>query len=671
MAGKGKFILAALVCSAALALSTGGCGEFAADSSATDNHAFPLKTALADDPAFGFNLDPEARDIPFPSVVFEKEDDGSPTGRRVNVEDYTVTYLARAFAHAMGAMSDINRLDGFGLASPIWFHAGAAPDQALFPSPEAPAADDAVFCAVLAEETHPHYGELWPLTVTYLDDVKLLQVIPYLPLAQNTAYACVITDALATADGQPYTVPEDLAYILSPSANPFSPRYGILEPVRLLFEPYVTQLTQDYGVETSRIIGFTAFHTQWVTHDLESIHEQLAQMAQDDPPAVGAWTRDDTELKYADSVWETSYDTVNWQNEGVFVTDDNGDPAPNGVSPITLRLILPKRNVCDREPPYPVVLYGHGLTGDRSRGDEIMNTLAHECFASVAIDWLYHGDRQVPIQSLDPYLQYVFQLIQFTPLLTPAHTRDNFRQGVADMIRLKHVVRGLSELDLAPAWTGGDGVPDLDPEHLYYVGLSMGAAHGTMLAAIEPEIPIFMLISGAADWPKNIFFGDPDAVIIYYVLDFLAYIGKCLGYESDSEIGLLYQLLLAVAGAGDPYNYATYVIKEPLFERPGGTPHVLHQMAANDQMIGSLGGAEFSRSLGLTLLHPYLVPIEQAPVASTPFDGPATFQFATENHTFMIERSDRAFAEGHRQMAAFMRSAHESDETVIINPYKN
>lgn len=663
-------IVVALVITATGCVLAAGCASDSSDSSALDSGAFEQKSAAADDPALGFNLDPEARDIPFPSLVFQIEDAASPTGRRVNVDDYGVTYLAAPFANIGSTSADFNRLDGFGLAAPIWFHTNAVPDQTMFPAPSNPSVEDAVFCAVLADEDHSHYSELWPLRVSYIEDVGLIQVVPYLPLAQNTAYACVVSDRLTTADGGSYTVPEDLTYILSSTANPSHPRYTLLEPFRLQFEPYVIQLTEEYGVDTSQIIGFTVFHTQWVTHDLESIREQLAQTALDEPPAIGEWTRDFTYLKYADSVWETPYETINWQTKGVFAADTNGDPLPNGTMPVTLRLVLPSKDVCDRNPPYPVVIFGHGLTGERGRGDEVMNTLAGECFASVAIDWLYHGDRMQPPQGLDPSLAYLIQLMQFTPLLVPAHTRDNFRQGVADILWLKHVVRNLDELDLAPAWIGGDGVPDLDTEHISYVGISMGAAHGTMLAAIEPEFPIFLLMSGAANWPRNIFEGDPEAVIVYYVRDLLEFIGKCLGFDFGSEIDLLYQILLTVAGAGDPYNYASFVIKEPLNERPGGPLHLLHQMAANDIMIGTVGGAEFSRSMGLTLLHPYLVPIEQAPLALAPFDGPATFQFATDDHTFMIDRADRAFQEGHHQMAVFMRTAYEQDQTLIINPYK-
>src|SRR5262249_59000407 len=58
---------------------------------------------------------------------------------------------------------------------------------------------------------------------------------------------------------------------------------------------------------------------------------------------------------------------------------------------------------------------------------------------------------------------------------------DAMRQTVADLMQLVRVIRVGVDVD-------GNGSRDLDPARVSYLGFSLGASYGTMLAAVEPDI---------------------------------------------------------------------------------------------------------------------------------------------------------------------------------------
>src|SRR5262249_11420002 len=58
---------------------------------------------------------------------------------------------------------------------------------------------------------------------------------------------------------------------------------------------------------------------------------------------------------------------------------------------------------------------------------------------------------------------------------------DAMRQTVADLMQLVRVIHVGMDVD-------GNGTPDIDPARISYLGFSLGASYGTMLAAVEPSI---------------------------------------------------------------------------------------------------------------------------------------------------------------------------------------
>jgi hypothetical protein len=616
-----------------------------------------------------YDLTEGKRNIPYPSLVFTKPSDDTATGFSLDINGQLTTFLDPVLEKTRSYLLDMLLLDGFGVTAPVWFHADTPPNPAVLRQIAEPDITDPVFCAVLEDADHPHFGELWQVDVNYLADIQVIQAVPHLPFAENTTYMCVARNTLCTELCDCYETPDHLAYVMRQLADEQHPQREQLEPYRANLAPFFEQFFATYDIQPWQIASATVFRTQWVSRDLILIRDQLEQHAAQQLPAVGKWKRIEGASAHpdVDSVWEAKYETVEWRHDGTFQRGPDGIPIPNGTQTVTLRLTLPDPERFEQ--PYPVVLFGHGLLGDREQSTPIYETLAANGIATAAIDWAFHGDRG-PILGLLPELfGIVGRFLAFTPVLAPERMRDNFRQGVTDMIWLKHVIRGLDQLDLAPAATDGDGLPDLDPECIMFAGISMGSAHGTILAAVEPDIDTYLLMSAAANWRASVLDGNMDGFMVLIVDMLLDGFEGMFEFENESDVALFYQLQVNISEAGDPYSYAPTVLHEPLVKRESRI-NLLHMMPASDNITGALGEAELARSLGTTLLRPFVWRIQEIDVDDTPFYGPATFQYDTDNHVFMREPEAEFFEEGHKQMAKFLRTAADNGVGKVINPFK-
>jgi len=123
---------------------------------------------------------------------------------------------------------------------------------------------------------------------------------------------------------------------------------------------------------------------------------------------------------------------------------------------------------------YPAVILGHGHGGDcRSMvqyfGDAFVNQRVH----LLAVDHPFHGHhRRVRGQDICAG--------------DPAKLVRRFARAVRD---LRHAVRVLR------------GHPKVDPGRIGYLGFSLGAVLGGLLASHEPRLRAAALISPAGDWP--------------------------------------------------------------------------------------------------------------------------------------------------------------------------
>lgn len=188
----------------------------------------------------------------------------------------------------------------------------------------------------------------------------------------------------------------------------------------------------------------------------------------------------------------------------------SGTPSVQGTSDITFLLFLPS----SPEPAsgYPVVIYGHGGSTNKSSSGFIAAKMAQHGFATIAID--------NPGGGFGPLSKYTLTFTDLSSRVIPSGGRgldqngdgriaegegfnpagsramvisgrgDGQRQWAAEHMQLIRVIEVGVDVD-------GDGSADLDPSQIYYVGPSNGGRQGAILLAVEPNVRAGVLNSSS------------------------------------------------------------------------------------------------------------------------------------------------------------------------------
>jgi len=165
---------------------------------------------------------------------------------------------------------------------------------------------------------------------------------------------------------------------------------------------------------------------------------------------------------------------------------------------------------------WPLVIFQHGITRNRSDGLAISATLASQGFAMVSIDQPLHGitpadtalapfrvnntpffaagarertfdvdfidnETGAPVADGNPDPSGAHS-INLSSLLT---SRDNTRQAIADLFVLRASVPNMS--------IDGDATGDFDNGNVSFVGQSLGSIVGTGFVAFEPTVNVAVL----------------------------------------------------------------------------------------------------------------------------------------------------------------------------------
>lgn len=205
-----------------------------------------------------------------------------------------------------------------------------------------------------------------------------------------------------------------------------------------------------------------------------------------------------------------------------------------------LMISVPDDTACNAEKPYSVVIYQHGIFGNRSHSLALGNQLAGSCFVTVAMDLPLHGIApKLATGTADPSLAFSVDVTEsggvFSPSLLPMNerhfgwgqtaqgsparmvysttladaigssaqyflnlanlpaARDNNRQAVVDLLNLNASLVGLNGLDLDNAdsdsnpATGAGDVNVGGTSNVYFVGHSLGGIVGTAFVALAND----------------------------------------------------------------------------------------------------------------------------------------------------------------------------------------
>ncbi len=207
------------------------------------------------------------------------------------------------------------------------------------------------------------------------------------------------------------------------------------------------------------------------------------------------------------------FDQFGFDPTSTHVTAINPFPVLTSVQTVPVLMTVPNAFSGMSKPVtgWPVVIFGHGLTRNRTDMLAMADAMALAGYAVIAIDSPLHGvvpevqpelapfwigatpfaafanERTFGVDYVnnttrapgpdgipDPSGTHIFNL---SSALT---SRDNLRQGEADISIL---AVSISSIDI-----NGDTIPDLDGNNIAYVGHSMGGVMGTVFTAIEPLV---------------------------------------------------------------------------------------------------------------------------------------------------------------------------------------
>jgi len=415
-----------------------------------------------------------------------------------------------------------------------------------------------------------------------------LEILPLRPLTPSTGgtnigYLIILTNGLQDVDGNAAT--PDTNYLAIKNAQPTCAAItnASLNGICLLTGAHLA-IAGAIGVPSANIVLTFSFSTQ-ATADTMGIAGQLAQPT---PIGVVATGLDISALSpalppiadiYVGTLEIPYYHdpaaplTSSWQGAPftavpgaattTHLTRFNPVPVKQADLDIPLFVTVPNAGSGQAKPVagWPVVIFQHGLRGNRAQSAAVAAAYAGQGFVVAAIDIPLHGITDVanPLYQgpaertfnldlvdnttgaagadgvIDPSGSYIINL---TSLLT---SRDNLRQAAVDIVQL---ATSLPSLDL-----DGDTIADIDDTRIHYSGLSLGGIVGTVANA-QPIATLSAYLSVPGGGVANLL--RESAALSPTINAGLAAAGLTQGTTLYEQF---FRDAQAVVDAGDPINY--------------------------------------------------------------------------------------------------------------------
>lgn len=459
---------------------------------------------------------------------------------------------------------DLNALDGFGLSSELMVLANRAlPDLA------------SVEVQLLTREVAGSDWVSHPVTTWTTEHGRRLMIRPWFPLPPAAQGVLGVKADFGDGSG-----------CLSPSA---ALRARLTDEQERLHPRYVEGL-RALGWGAADVGAMSVFTTQSALTVSEAV---LADIDSRDITLDGPMACEDRPQ------WRRCSGTVtvaDYRDDSGVVPHDE-PVAPRRQHPLPVRLWLPPAGTPG---PYPVVLCGHGLGGDKDQCRFAADLAAPLGAAAMAVDAPEHGEHPARTQD-GGGLDVVTSMFGFTltpPTFAPFALRDNFRMSAWDRLQVVRAIQAGWDVD-------GDGTADLDPDELQYAGASLGGILGPGLMALAPEIQAGALIvpgGGLMD-----LFIDSDSFGI------IAQLMAPQDWDED-DMARVIPLLQTLIDAGDPLVYAAEISRR----RAAGQPqaHVAMLMAWEDAIVPNSSTARLAQALRVSTVGQALLDIPGVPVVA-------------------------------------------------------
>lgn len=535
---------------------------------------------------------------------------------------------------------------------------------------------------------------------------RTLAIIPTQPLKQLTSYLVVLTNGIRDARGNDAT--SDQAYFLAKRSAPLCANGQSTEPLlpaatACALEP-LRQLTNSHlavaaaaGIPRDNVVLSWAFTTQSITPVMQAVRSVtqpgaaqlvptgMTTAAAGLPPiadihigtlkvpyylSAPSQTNHTAPLnsfwKAAPGAYVPPFNAAGLSPASTNITFANPFPVKTADINIPVLATIPNAASGRTKPAtgWPVVIFQHGITGNRTHALAVSATLASQGFAVIAIDLPLHGlpsDSPFAIGNT-PFgaiasertfnVDYVnnatgapgqdgvadssgTHFINLSSLLT---SRDNLRQAVADLFVLTATIPSL-DID-------GNGTGDFDSSRVQFVGLSLGAIVGTSFLALEPTVNVGLLSAPGGGIARLLHGSATFGPRIRAGLEASGVVAGTPTY--DSFMGAAQQVIDSI----DPINYGHASLQNAilLHEVVGGGSNLPDQVVPNNVPGAPLSGTDpLIRALGLTA-------ITQSTQATNGIRGVTRFT-AGEHASLISPTTPAVTAEMQGQMATLLLSS--------------
>ncbi len=575
----------------------------------------------------------------FPDPLLERPDPSSVTGRRLHITEETARWLPGTPDLVISGIQSMNDLSGYGTVGGILlrFEGGPVTDVPVTEDESMTSLGWQLFdLSGATPERVPFEGRIH-------EEGQTVVLWPLRPLRLGAEHAFVLTTEALADDGEciaPTEATQDLLYGEDLPEHPNSEETA--ERSRAALE------TLDLRPDDVSVLSVFTTHNEPL--------DWLAIVAEADKETA-AWGElegcTDEDGMEECTVWTTVLDR---RTEKGNVSADTA-PVENDI-PVTVW------RPTEGEGPYPVVMFAHGLSSDRSQGKPFAKMLAEMGVAVIAMDAIAHGAHPSAEDEDSFNAALGFLAIDLASLsINPDLLRGNFDQTNLDRRRLLRLALTQTDFD-------GDGVDDFDPETVGYLGESLGAILGSQFLAASPEVDTVVFSVG----------GGRLMSIVTDTTELDAYMGIIESLIGSKErFDRLVPLVQHLADPADSALWGAHVLKDRFDD--AAPPSVLLQVGIQDEIVSKSAGHMQARSMGLTHVAPVAESVELLPVVDAPLSGngengattQALFQFdrvtfdgevgpAIHNHTPNSQ-------EGRHQMRVFFESWLNDGVPTVVDPY--
>lgn len=523
---------------------------------------------------------------PWPSSVYEVDDSASATGRRLAVVEGALP------TNIDGIVLDptpFNRWDGFSSAAPMItaFATGVDPANLVHYSNFDASVTDAsptVLIDMQTGELVHHFAEL-DARAKDTPDSQALFIRSAKLLEGGRRYAVAIKKTLKAKDGGELPIPEGFQAILDGETT----THALLERVRPRYAEIFAALAA-HGIQQDDLVvawDFTTASREMVRADLLDARTSALAMMGTNGSALD-FTATDTpinDVRFARRV-DGEFDAPLFlSNETATITtklsrDGDGKPMATRLYKVPFTAIIPQCAL-NALAPVPIILYGHGLLGDGTQAASggTRHAAAEICAVTVGTEMRGMASQDVPnvVTALNN--------ANDGPLVF-----DVLIQGMMNHIALVQIARGPMATRL---FVDGNNQSIVDPNKVYYYGISQGGIMGTTVCAIDPVIQKCVVQVGAINY----------SLILERSHDWPTYRTTLNGaYPNNLDDALILSLMQQEWDRTEPTSVADVIAT-------GGFPNtpakqVFMQVAIADDEVANLGSEYQQRTMGVPTIMP-------------------------------------------------------------------